>query len=341
VQPDDPEPFASGAHIEYGPESVQDVGKLPFEAVELPGKGRGLVARIKIAKGTRILSEEPLMTAKSMPPALLEPLIVTKLKALSKGRQRQFLSLHNNYMGKNPFSGIFKTNALPCGFEAPVGGVYHQICLINHSCVPNCNANWNSDTGHETIYATQDIEAGEEITISYKQEDTFAEQRAVLRDAFGFDCNCTRCSSSALELRAGDIRRLQIKKLDDAIGDPGRMLHKPKESLADCQSLLQLIEAEYSGSAEALKARVYYDAFQLAIAHGDQARASVLAERAYKARVFCDGEDSPSTKKMKLLASKPTDHGSFEMASKRWRLAKKMVPKGLDAISFEKWLFRE
>jgi hypothetical protein len=119
------------------------------------------------------------------------------------------------------------------------------------------------------------------------------------------------------------------------------MLHKPKESLADCRSLVQLNEAEYGGSAEALKARVYYDAFQLAIAHGGQARASVLAERAYKAMVFCEGEDSPTTKKMKFLASKPTDHNSFETASERWGLAKKMVPKALDAINFEKWIFRE
>ena len=49
-----------------------------------------------------------------------------------------------------------------------------------------------------------------------------------------------------------------------------------------CRSLLQVLEEEYKGGAGALIARLYYDAFQISIAHGDQARASVFAERGYR-----------------------------------------------------------
>jgi hypothetical protein len=40
---------------------------------------------------------------------------------------------------------------------------------------------------------------------------------------------------------------------------------------------------------------------EMTIAHGDQARASAFAERGYKMRVICEGEDSPETRKLKDL----------------------------------------
>jgi hypothetical protein len=69
----------------------------------------------------------------------MESYIAAELKAPSKTEQRQFLSLYNNFSGKYPFSGIVKTNALPCGLEYPIGGVYPTICVINHSCLPNAH----------------------------------------------------------------------------------------------------------------------------------------------------------------------------------------------------------
>ncbi|PTB34877.1 hypothetical protein M441DRAFT_74731 [Trichoderma asperellum CBS 433.97] len=68
------------------------------------------------------------------------------------------------------------------------------------------------------------------------------------------------------------------------------------------------LEQELDGCASAMIARLYYDAFHIIIAHGDQARASMFAERAYKARVICEGEDSPETLRVKSLAVKPADH---------------------------------
>ncbi len=46
-------------------------------------------------------------------------------------------------------------------------------------------------------------------------------------------------------------------------------MSKPSDCLADCHSLLLLLEEEYDGSAYALIARLYYDAFQISITHGD------------------------------------------------------------------------
>lgn len=312
-----------------------------FEVIQVPGKGKGLVARVDIAKGTRILCEKPLLTARNNSPAMLHQDLVPKIKALSKDQQRQFLSLYNNFPGKYAFSGIVKTNALPCGCGSTIGGVYPTICLINHSCMPNAHNNWNQDKGHETIHATRIIQAGEEITISYDSGGPSTVRRAALKSAFGFDCNCSTCSLPLSELQASNTRRLQIQHLDDQIGEPIRMYGNPAASLADCHLMLQTLDEEYGrGLAGALVARLYTDAFQVCIAHGDQARALVFAERAYEARVMCEGEDSPLTQKTKNLTRNPAGHLRFGVGSMKWKTSESHVPKDLDATEFEKWLWR-
>lgn len=222
-----------------------------------------------------------------------------------------------------------------------MGGVYPTACLINHSCIPNSHNSWNSDAGHETIHAILQIKSGEEVTILYDRGGPSTVRQVVLKEAFGFNCKCSGCSLPPAELQASDARRLLIQSLNEAIGDPFSMTISPKESLRSCQELLHALEEEYSGGAEALNARLFYDAFQISVAHGDQARASIFAERAYKARVICEGEDSPGTLRAKSLALKPANHSSFSAFSTEWETTREMVPKSMDTTQFNKWLFRE
>lgn len=82
-----------------------------------------------------------------------------------------------------------------------------------------------------------------------------------------------------MDLQKSDTRRRQIQLLDSAIGDPGRLRNKPKGSLADCNSLFQVLKEEYRDGTGTLVHRLYHDAFQICITHGDEARVSVFAER--------------------------------------------------------------
>ncbi|KAG6002088.1 hypothetical protein E4U43_001178, partial [Claviceps pusilla] len=322
-----------------------------YDIKDVPGKGRGLIARCDILKGTLVLVEKPLVIVPPIPspafiPAVEEALkwnIADQLRQLSKEQVRQFLSLHNNHRGQelHPFLGIAQTNALPCGPDSSTGALYATACLINHSCRPNCGHSWNSEVKHETIYAIRDIAAGEEITIGYLESGSQAERAKSLKASFGFDCACELCRLPAAELRASDDRRAKMKQLDRAIGTPPRMAFQPRECLHDCHSLLQLLDAEYPGSATALHARAYHDAFQICIAHGDQARARIFAERSYEMNVLCGGEDSPETKNAKYLALRPADHPAFAMCSKNWMTSRNMVKKGVSAERFERWLWRE
>lgn len=293
---------------------------------------------MSIARGTRILIEKPLFTASS-PVGSLDSVVLAKVKALSKEQQRQYLSLHNNYPRKSPFTGIFKTNALPCGAESPIGAVYPTICFINHKCIPNSHNNWNSEAGLETIHAIREIKAGEEITISYAAGEPAGQRLLKLKEAFGFDCKCELCSLRTFELQKSDARRVEIEELDEAIGDPNRTMNSPNRAITDCQNMLKLIRQEYDGSFPPLEARVYYDAFQISIIHSDQARASNFARRSYDARLVCEGEDSPEAIRMKSLMDNPTQHRGFGV-SKRWITTKSRVPKGLDEKEFDEWLWK-
>ena len=147
------------------------------------------------------------------------------------------------------------------------------------------------------------------------------------------------CSLEPSERQISDDRRRRIQQLDEAIGDPSRVFTRPHECLADRHTLLRILKDEYGEATSPLTARLYYDAFQIAISHSDQARASVFAARAYDARMICEGEDSPETRKMKGLKNNPAGHLNIG-ASQQWKTAKGMIPKGLDDDAFEKWLWK-
>jgi hypothetical protein len=295
---------------------------------------------VDIPRGTRLLCVKPLLIAESKTLADLERHLATQLKSLPKAALRTFLTLHNNYPGQGyPFSYTFKTNALPYGPDSPIGAVYPTTCLINHSCIPNAHNNWDDQANHETIYAIHPISAGEEISIAYDAGGPSPTRLASLRQSFGFECNCNLCFLPASSLLASDTCRQCIQSLDAAIGNSSRMLSKPQDALRDCQTLLRVLEDEYNGYAGVLGSRVYYDAFQISIAHGDQARANIFAERSMQYRVVCEGEDSPEAKRMKGFVARPASHGSFWVGSRKWKTVKGLVSKGLDEAELEEWLW--
>lgn len=70
-----------------------------------------------------------------------------------------------------------------------------QSCM-NHSCIPNAKAFKREEDrdGQATIIALKPISKGEEITISYIDEDLSYEERQALLEDYGFRCKCPRCS---------------------------------------------------------------------------------------------------------------------------------------------------
>ena len=108
--------------------------------------------------------------------------------------------------------------------------------------------------------------------------------------------------------------------------------------LHDVHKLLKLVDDE--GFADGSVPRAYYDAFQIAITHGDIARASIFAERAASARVILEGKDSQTVQNMEGLARNPSQHMAYGV-SKKWRTAADDIAKDLGKDEFERWLWRK
>lgn len=188
------------------------------------------------------------------------------------------------------------------------------------------------------MHAVREISQGEEIIISYSLTGPSKSRRRHLQKNFGFDCTCSLCSLPATECLLSDNRLEEVQHLDNVIGDGENLMLHAQQHLQKVHTLIQLLEAEQISDARL--PRAYYDAFQTVIAHGDQARAKVFAERAYAARLSCEGEDSPATLRIRLLAENPKSSRLFG-TSKQWRQDRTKIPKGLGEKEFEKWLWRE
>ncbi|MCJ1269911.1 hypothetical protein MMC22_009804 [Lobaria immixta] len=158
----------------------------------VPGKGKGLVATEKISKGTRILSEEPIITVPPYGPdsEQLRTSIYQQVDALSEHQRRAFLSMHNLHAYRNAaeqYIGIIRTNALPIETNESEGGIFLEACCINHACDNNAQKHWNGNIKRHTVHALRDIDKGEEVTIYYLGVHKNREARnKALQTKFGF-----------------------------------------------------------------------------------------------------------------------------------------------------------
>lgn len=108
---------------------MSDFGLYSLENV--PRKGKGLLAKSDIWRGTQIIDEPALFTTESLQdPNNIESDLRTIVKSLSRDDQRRFLSLHNNNPGPNPFSNIIRSNGYPCGPSSDIGGIFCETARI-------------------------------------------------------------------------------------------------------------------------------------------------------------------------------------------------------------------
>ncbi|KAJ4286555.1 hypothetical protein N0V90_013255 [Kalmusia sp. IMI 367209] len=250
-----------------------------------------------------------------------------------------FYALHNAHEGKVGVAlGIARTNVLPLGCEATEGGLFLQASRINHSCRHNAQNTWNDNLDRLTIHALNDIKKGEEICISYLDgSEDYQSRRRNLQARFGFYCTCELCSLSPLERSQSDKRLNELTRLDKVIGNGISIVTSPTTCLYHAHRVLELLQEEHIEDARI--PRLYYDAMQIAIANGDQARAKVFAKRAYAARVILEGEDSPSVARLKGLVECPSSHRLYGTTG-AWRQNMSKVPETLNSSKFESWLWK-
>ena len=77
-------------------------------------------------------------------------------------------------------------------------GVFPFSALFNHSCRPHAQWRPLSSGSAIVVHATRDVEAGEEIFVSYLPLSHIGTKRLKsLRETHGFICQCERCFGTA------------------------------------------------------------------------------------------------------------------------------------------------
>lgn len=309
-----------------------------YTVTPIPGKGKGVLATQSITPGTEILSEPPLFTTATLSnPATIEKDLGAIVRSLPKDSQRAFLSLHNNYPGAgDPFSNIIRSNGYPCGPNSDVGAIFPLVARLNHSCLPNAQHAFDTKRNLMRVHAVRPIRPDEEITLSYTTGGPSDVRKANLKQYFGFHCRCEICDLPAARQRESDERYERMQELDERIGDPKRVKLSPEAALGDCRDLLDLYRQE--SVADLRLPRLWYDAFQIAAMHSDEARAGVFAEMSARARVLCEGVESGEAANCRDLARKPRGFENFGV-TRRWVSRVGEAPEGAEGD--EGWLWRE
>lgn len=71
--------------------------------------------------------------------------------------------------------------------------LFSITCCMNHSCRPNAGVSYLGGDVCATVVALRDTAAGEELCISYINEEEPEPVRAAALRHYGFVCNCVRC----------------------------------------------------------------------------------------------------------------------------------------------------
>lgn len=317
---------------------------IPMYALQdVPGKGKGLVAIENIPKGTRILSEEPIIV---LPEGERDcqrqrTSIRQQVDALSAIKRQAFLCMHNVQAYKNDserYYEIVRTNAFPIGADKM--GIFLEACRINHACDNNAQKKWNGNIKRHTVHALRDIEKGEEITISYLEiNQSHKARNETLKAKYNFTCSCRRCSLSLEQRQESDNRFKEIDGLDSLIGQ-GVLMGISSSPIRILRYIDRKVRLEKErGDTDVGLPRAFLDAAQVAIANGDLARGRIFAERAVSGLQTLYGNDCEEVLQYGPLALDPSNIEIYGMSMK-WETAVDQAPTEKEPDDFEDWLWR-
>ncbi|KAJ5117804.1 SET domain-containing protein [Penicillium atrosanguineum] len=318
-----------------------------YELKDVPGKGKGLVATRIVPQGARILCEEAVIR---IPHNLDQPsseklkkYVCQQVNALTEQQRLAFLSLHNIYPYENAaeqYIGIICTNAFSIEDGETAGGVFLEASRINHACDNNTQKSWNENIKRHTIHALRDINEGEEITVYYLAAHNSRQARQeALRAKFKFSCSCGICSLPPEQIQINDDILEEIDHLDRLVGQRGLqgILSSPLGTLRYLDREIQLYNM--TGPDDPGLSRVYLDAAQVAIVHGDLARGRIFAEKAVRSWRISGGGDSKNVTEYGALPQNPSQLPLYGM-SMQWKRAVDDVPNALGSTEFEDWLWK-
>ena len=199
-----------------------------LEVRSIPGRGKGVIATLPIAKGQRLLVDEARIVASARFPSRVshaqgQTLFNTALSRLPEADQEAILALDRSLSG-SAIESVMKTNAFACqvsdaGTDDAYMCLFPSVARINHACRPNAHARFHPGTLSMEIKALKAIEAGEEITISYGKLDLpHAARQQLYQDGWNFTCTCALCEAPRAHIVSSDARRVRFQQLREQLG---------------------------------------------------------------------------------------------------------------------------
>mmetsp|Transcript_8122 Transcript_8122/g.17557 ORF Transcript_8122/g.17557 Transcript_8122/m.17557 type:complete len:360 (+) Transcript_8122:130-1209(+) len=275
-----------------------------FDAGPLAGKG--LRAKVAYKCGDEIMREHAVMRipnsqqASSQESAELmhSDAVQRAYNSMHETTQRYFMALSSSNedgvdVAKTP-QGIYSTNAFRLGND-PKGGLFLTIARINHSCRPNVSHFWSPGLQQKLIFASRDINVGEELLTIYGPNECMDTEgrRGYLNERFSFNCNCEMCREG--NANGGDDRMLEIQSLQEDISlrtSGGVKSKSIGSALDDIKRCITLMKEQGIGGGAFTKS-IYHHGYDICLAAGDDRGAWSYLNSELTAVRNSEGIDSP------------------------------------------------
>jgi len=292
------------------PETLERINRYenpPFYQHEFPGKGRGLVANKTLQRGDEIFASTPILITDpdlyDLPESERLALLHRGIDTLPKSTQSLFWEL----MGHTPDADAIDDRITTNNFEVAIDGIsqsalFPEIAMLNHDCRPNAAYFFDEKTLTHYVHAIRPIYPGEEITITYiNNELPRARRMRGLEKNWGFKCSCSTCTAHASLVSESDSRLEQIATIQqDVLSD---WTESSAATPATAELLISLYQQE---RLDASLATAYQHAAETYSSFGMKWEAVRYARLSVEMSMLDKGWNDKDTAVMQKMVADPT-----------------------------------
>ncbi|KAK4124437.1 SET domain-containing protein [Parathielavia appendiculata] len=255
-----------------------------YEIRNVPGRGKGVVAKRRFSKHQIIMVDFPVLIIRldfvnndRYTQRQKRRLMETSVRQLPTEQRRAIMGLARS-SGGEPILEALRTN----GFGIEIEAVQHLALFlngsrVNHNCRPNSFWRFTNSNMAMEVVALRDVSVGEEITHSYAPLGHTYEERKRALQAWGFRCNCALCSTRTVERDLSDSRRERLREVHLTLGQAERLgSQRVAELVREAMSLIEQEELDpqlveyYQQFAKAYLDTNHLERARLAIAEADR-----------------------------------------------------------------------
>lgn len=292
----------------------------PFVVIDMPGKGKGMIATRNIKQGEMVLREKPLFTVPMQITEEPGPLLLNALAELEPFERDIFYNLTYVNMPDDVAPGtteydeqlalaIFQTNSISAGHKAV--GLFPQTARMNHGCSHAFNSiySWRENEGVSVVHTLKAIKKGEELLTTYTNTKHPRDvRRNYLAKNYGFQCECASCSLPQEKSVESDLRLVKMTDLYKHFATWGNDTISGEECVKTAREIWKVGEEEGYWSE---RGRLASDACWVAAAHSDKQAAREWADLAAKWYRYELGADSEIVHAMEDISADPTSHRAW------------------------------